>query len=144
MKYIGVKIVEAESMKRGVASERLHRPIEGDPNTDGYLVTYRTGGYASWCPKCTFERHNRPTSGMPFGHAIEAARQGHKIARRGWNGKGIFLEIQVPDEHSKMTHPYLYIDTTGLQTDNLDAPKDRVPWLSSQSDMLADDWFIAE
>lgn len=43
-----------------------------------------------------------------------------------------------------MTYPYIYIDTTGLQTDNPDAPKNRVPWLASQTDMLAEDWEIAD
>lgn len=80
---------------------------------------------------------------MNFGEAIEALRTGHKVARKGWNGKGIFIELQVPDEHSKMSSPYIYIDTTGLQTDNADAPKSRVPWLASQTDMLALDWEIA-
>lgn len=79
---------------------------------------------------------------MSFGAAIEALKEGKKVARRGWNGRGIFLELQVPDEHSKMTHPYIYIDTTELQTDNPDAPKDRVPWLASQTDMLSEDWIV--
>lgn len=77
---------------------------------------------------------------MNFGEALEALKQGKKCARRGWNGKGIFIMLQVPDTHSKMTHPYIYIDTTGLQTTNPDAPKDCVPWLASQTDMLAEDW----
>lgn len=77
---------------------------------------------------------------MNFGKAIEALKNGKKVARKGWNGKGIFIELQRPDENSKMTHPYIFIDTTGLQTDNPDAPKDRVPWLASQTDMLAEDW----
>ena len=81
---------------------------------------------------------------MSFGLAIEAAKKGHSIARVGWNGKGIFVEIQVPDEHSKMSHSYLYIDTTGLVSDNPDAPKSRVPWLASQTDMLSDDWVIVK
>lgn len=75
-----------------------------------------------------------------FGEAIRKLKQGKRVARKGWNGKGIFIELQVPDAHSKMTHPYVYIDTTGLQTTNPDAPKDRVPWLASQTDMLAEDW----
>ena len=79
---------------------------------------------------------------MNFGQAIEQMKQGKKVARKGWNGKGIHLEIQFPDEHSKMTHPYIFIDTTGLQTDNPYAPKDRVPWLASQTDMLAEDWYV--
>lgn len=77
---------------------------------------------------------------MNFGQAIEALKTGRQVRRKGWNGKGIFIELQVPDANSKMTHPYIYIDSTGLQTDNLDAPKNRVPWLASQTDMLADDW----
>lgn len=79
---------------------------------------------------------------MNFGQAIEAMKQGAKVARKGWNGKGIHIEIQFPDENSKMTHPYIFIDTTGLRTDNSDAPKDRVPWLASQTDMLGTDWYI--
>ena len=79
-----------------------------------------------------------------FGEAIRYLKNGKKVARKGWNGKGIFIELQVPDEHSKMTHPYIYIDTTGLDTTNPDAPKDRVPWLASQTDMLSNDWVIVE
>ncbi|MFY0521421.1 DUF2829 domain-containing protein [Lysinibacillus sp. UGB7] len=81
---------------------------------------------------------------MNFGQAIEALKNGQQVARKGWNGKGIFIELQVPDTHSKMTHPYIYIDTTGLQTDNANAPKSRVPWLASQTDMLSEDWEVVE
>lgn len=77
---------------------------------------------------------------MNFGQAIELLKSKKKVARKGWNGKGIFLELQVPDEHSKMTHPYIYIDTTGLETDNECAPKNRVPWTPSQTDLLSVDW----
>jgi hypothetical protein len=80
---------------------------------------------------------------MNFGQAIELLKCGKKVARKGWNGKGIFLELQDPDEHSKMTHPYIYIDTTGLETENEYAPKNRVPWLASQTDMLSEDWVEA-
>ena len=81
---------------------------------------------------------------MNFGKALEALKEGKKAKSKGWNGKGIFLELQVPDEHSKMTHPYIYIDTSGLQTDNPYAPKNRVPWLASQTDMLAEDWEVVK
>ena len=79
---------------------------------------------------------------MNFGQAIEALKTGKKAARDGWNGKGIFIELQIPDENSKMTHPYIFIDTTGLDTQNTKAPKNRVPWLASQTDMLSEDWQI--
>lgn len=77
---------------------------------------------------------------MNFGKAIEALKEGKRVARSGWNGKGIFIELQIPDAHSKMSHPYIYIDTTGLQSDNPDAKRNLVPWLASQTDMLAEDW----
>lgn len=81
---------------------------------------------------------------MNFGQAIEALKEGKRVARKGWNGKGIYLELQIPDAHSKMTLPYIYIVTSKLETDNPDAPKGVVPWLASQTDMLSDDWVIVE
>lgn len=79
---------------------------------------------------------------MNFGEALQALKDGEDLQRAGWNGKGIHIALQVPDEHSKMTSPYIYIDTTGLQTDNEAAPKSLVPWLASQTDMLAEDWQV--
>lgn len=68
---------------------------------------------------------------MNIGQALAVLRSGGRIYRAGWNGAGQFVELQIPDAHSKMTQPYLYITTvTG----------DRVPWVPSQSDFLADDW----
>lgn len=79
---------------------------------------------------------------MDFGKAIELLKQGKRAKRKGWNGNGIFIELQIPDNNSKMTHPYIFIDTTGLQTSNPNAPKNRVPWLASQTDILANDWEV--
>lgn len=79
---------------------------------------------------------------MNFGTAIQALKNGEKVRRKGWNGNGIFLELQTPDEHSKMSLPCIYIDTTRLITNNPDAPRGRVPWLASQTDMLSDDWEV--
>ena len=81
---------------------------------------------------------------MNFGQAIEALKEGKRVARKGWNGKGIYLELQIPDAHSKMTLPYIYIVTSRLETTNPDAPKGVVPWLASQTDMLSDDWIVIE
>lgn len=77
-----------------------------------------------------------------FGEAIRNLKGGKKVARRGWNGKGIYLELQRPDKYSKMTLPYIYIVTSGLMTNNPDAPKGVVPWLASQTDILAEDWEV--
>jgi hypothetical protein len=79
---------------------------------------------------------------MDFSSALIQLKANCKVAREGWNGKGIYIKIQFPDENSKMTSPYIYIDTTGLQTNNDKAPKSLVPWLASQTDLLAEDWVI--
>lgn len=79
---------------------------------------------------------------MDFGDCLKMLKQGKRMARAGWNGRGIYIKLQVPDENSFMTFPYIYIETTNLQTDNPKAPKGRVPWLASQTDMLADDWEV--
>lgn len=76
---------------------------------------------------------------MNFGQAIEALKAGEKVQREGWNGKGLWLELQTPDEHSKMTLPYIYIN---YPSDAKTTPGARVPWLASQTDMLSDDWII--
>jgi hypothetical protein len=79
---------------------------------------------------------------LGFGFALKALESGKRVRRSGW--KGYFLELQVPDANSKMTSPYIYIDSSGLQTDNPDAPKNRVPWVASQTDMLCKDWQLAD
>lgn len=66
-----------------------------------------------------------------IGWAVKQLWQGVRVQRAGWNGKGMSLELQTPDENSKMTLPYIFMNTvTG----------DRVPWLASQTDILAVDW----
>lgn len=78
---------------------------------------------------------------MDFGLALVAVKAGGKIARSGWNGKGLWVELQVPDAHSKMTLPYLYLN---YPTDAVNTPGARVPWLASQTDILAEDWEVVQ
>lgn len=70
---------------------------------------------------------------MNIGDAIAAMRHGSKVTREGWNGPGQYLKLQVPDEHSKMRKPYIYISPVDGEL---------VPWLASQTDLLANDWMI--
>ena len=76
---------------------------------------------------------------MKFGAALEALEQGMRVAREGWNGKGMWLELQRPDANSKMTLPYIYIN---YPDDARVTPGARVPWLASQTDMLSNDWMV--
>lgn len=76
-----------------------------------------------------------------FGWALSRLRKGLKVQREGWNGKGLWLELQKPDAHSKMTLPYIYIN---YPSDAKTTPNARVPWLASQTDMLAEDWVLVD
>lgn len=69
---------------------------------------------------------------MDFGEAIRCLKEGKSVTRHGWNGSGQTLTLQRRDEHSKMTLPYIYIRTV---------PRHLVPWVASQTDMLAEDWY---
>lgn len=78
---------------------------------------------------------------MDFSIALALLRQGHSIQRDGWNSKGLSLHLQEPDANSKMTLPYIYLQYPAVPTYPTGA---RVPWLASQTDLLAYDWVIVE
>lgn len=147
-KYIGTKIIQAVPAVRidGVIYT-YDGPIPRAMNReDGYKVIY-PDGYVSFSPKSVFEEAYRPTDDMSFGLAIEAAKKGHKIARRGWNGKNQYIELAhsisyvSPDlrvincNHDSIGNKaFAFVGTSGVQ----------MGWLASQADMLADDWYIVE
>lgn len=121
-------------------------PRSMEPEEDGYKVRY-PDGYESFSPKQVFEEAYRPTDGMSFGLAIEAAKKGMKIARAGWNGKNQHVEpaccisyltkggFHVNVNHNAIGNNVLaFVGTSGVQ----------LGWLASQADMLADDWMIVE
>lgn len=68
-----------------------------------------------------------------IGWAVKGLWDNRKVARAGWNGKDQHLGLQLPDKFSANTLPYVYIVTVN---------GDRVPWLCSQTDLLAIDWEI--
>ena len=145
--YIGTKIVEAApAIRKGGKAYDLTWPIPKsmEPEEPGYRVRY-PDGYESWSPKDVFEEAYRPTDAMSFGLAIEAAKKGKRIARKGWNGKGQYVELAtaisytspigavVNAEHDAIGNQALaFVGTSGVQ----------MGWLASQADMLADDWMI--
>lgn len=91
---------------------------------------------------------------MTFGEALEFLKAGSKVARMGWNGKGMFL-VYVPGAPNCrwVEAPYYKawksIDrpdpeiTIDPHIDMLTAKGTMQPgWLASQADMLADDWVV--
>ena len=90
--YIGTKLIKGKPMTRGEYSTYRcwETPENENPEDEGYHVTY-SDGYESWSPKKQFEEAYRLTDGLTFGIALELAKRGKKIARKGWNGKGMFV-----------------------------------------------------
>lgn len=151
--YIGAKIIKATTQQ---CAEDIHKSKAGDP---GYLVEYEDG-YRSWSPKDVFEASYRRVDGMTFGLALESLKKGLKVARKGWNGKGMWLvlmpslylppyntqgtERKVNDRTAKWIgedkpldcQPYIVMWTASQQW--------QPGWLASQADMLADDWMVVE
>jgi hypothetical protein len=106
-----------------------------------------------------FEKYYRPVDGMTFGEAIEALKKGLKVARRGWNGKGMFLWLKpavvVKAEWCKDEKLKELVEANGGELPALgticmythDSTGRRAiltGWLASQSDMLLEDWEIVE
>lgn len=160
--YIGTKIVKAEPMKQGEFFSKYRKGSLTPQSVnwseeDGYLVIY-PDQYKSWSPKDVFEAAYKKTAGMPFGLAIEAMKKGAKVARKGWNGKNMFIVYMSP----LFLPPYNTADTNRKVNDRTakwigeDTPLDsqgyfamftankqwQPGWLASQADMLADDWEI--
>lgn len=78
-----------------------------------------------------------------FGHALELLKRGERLTREGWNGRGMWIALWSPGDANDlrglagactMTLPFLYMRT---------AQGDLVPWLASQTDLLASDWTLA-
>lgn len=78
---------------------------------------------------------------VDFSEALRAVKNGKSIQREGWNGSGLLVKAQFPDNQSKMTLPYLFIEypVTAKTT-----PGAKCPWLASQTDIMANDWLIKE
>lgn len=150
--HIGVKLINAFPMTRQAYNDFRGWQLPADENgaDEGYLVEYLDGGkpntarfdgYVSWSPKEVFEKAYRSVSGLSFGLAIEALKQGKKVARTGWNGKGMWLKLVPADIADKVAFEYEALDGApwiGMKT----ADDKFVPWLANQTDVLAEDWQI--
>ena len=165
--YEGTKRVHARPMNRGEynAYRGCEVPADENPADDGYLVEYLDGGksnhpdhagYISWSPKDVFERaYCEVGQGMSFGDALKALKAGQRVARAGWNGKGMWLAYtpgsEFAPEHAKPGHAAAFRakeapheDVRLLPHIDMRAADGSmvIGWLASQTDMLADDWMV--
>jgi hypothetical protein len=157
-KYLGIKVVSAKPMTRDEAGKAglIRGYSENDENCYGYKVVYEDG-YESWSPKTTFEKAYKEIDSLTFGEAIEALKNGKKVTRKGWNGKGMFLWLKpaanikaewCKDEALKELVNQNGGEILGLGTicmythDSTGRKAILTGWLASQSDMLSEDWEV--
>lgn len=168
--YFGFKKVRAKKMNR-LEYNTLRGwkvPDDENPLDEGYLVEYLDGGqrnhpdyggYISWSPKDVFNEAYKPSGEMTFGMALEALKSGDKVARTGWNGKGMYIYLKngtfiTPEMCHDPKLRQAVIDNggelLGLPTlcmfthDGTGRKAILTGWLASQSDMLSSDWIIIE
>lgn len=152
--YIGTKMIEAKPMNRGEYNKYRgwQIPENENPADEGYLVKYRDG-YESWSPKKQFEEAYRDCMGMTFGIALELLKKGFKVAREGWNGRGMFVVYQkgypngIPcnkqtAEAWGMDEGDLFKCNPYLQIKQVDGSHSM--WVPSIGDVLAEDWVVVE
>lgn len=156
--YIGIKQIDAVPMSLGDYNK--HRswiiPEKENPNALGYMVRYQDG-YVSWSPKAQFEEAYQENGKLSFGTAVLLMKQGFKLARSGWNGKGMWV-IYVPGTKKaemKAGTPYAnhlpkrktveILPHFDMWTVNSQGRRAMLPgWLASQSDLDSNDWMIVK
>lgn len=164
--FYGTKCIKALTMTRQEYNDYRgwELPADEDGSDAGFLVEYVDGGasnhpdhegYISWSPADVFERAYQASGSMNFGHALQALKDGHRICRSGWNGKGMWLALScegskiVPAEGFWSPHNADHARKQGGHATVLPSITMKTAtgeilmgWLASQSDMLADDWMI--
>lgn len=82
---------------------------------------------------------------LNFSEALIFLKDGRNMARGGWNGNGMYIATQYPDAGSKNNVPYLYmicpVGSTKQFGGESNTEEKRIPWLCSQTDMFAEDWY---
>lgn len=149
---LGVKIV---ALKTFIDSNPIFEKLEMDEKQRLHLQYNLMKSYFEVLEKRILNFENLIPSeqlavGLSFGQAIEAAKQGKKVARTGWNGSGMFAYIVPANSYPAQTgaaKSYFgeggmvpYREYWALKT----AQDDVATWAPSGSDSLAEDWCIVE
>ncbi|MDA3806756.1 MAG: DUF2829 domain-containing protein [Thiomicrorhabdus sp.] len=165
--HVGTKIINAEPMNRQEYNDYRGWNLPEDECGDdpGFLVEYLDGGeantpdyagYVSWSPQEVFEKAYAKSGRMSFGAAIELMKAGCKMARSGWNGKGMWLILVpgsprikpvagTPYSNAGIVSEIEILPHIDMYTVNAEGRRAMLPgWLASQSDMLANDWMVVE
>lgn len=146
--YLGFKRIKAVPMTRKEYNDYRgwELPKDENPEDKGFLVEYEASntskpnhkdhaGYISWSPEDVFVEAYKPSDNLTFAEALAICLDGCSIARKGWNGKGLSLELQVVLDEQGKAHKTVMI---------------RYPdgelflWQPSPTDLVSEDWMFDE
>lgn len=142
-KYLGVKLIQANPMTAIEFNNQIRPLMYSGEDQRGYLVQYEDC-YNSWSPKEVFEEAYRRIDNLTFGLAIEALKKGYRVARQGWNGKKMWLNLVNANEYELEAYKYFNAKSLAPYIAMKTADEQLVPWLASQTDVLAEDWMVVE
>lgn len=139
-------------------------PTEGDMLVRYAPVPGESDGYLSHSPRAVFDdgyspisdanADVHPTTGLSFGFALFALKNGERVCRAGWNGKGMWLaltpgHLNLPAEKFWNPHNRAFAEQNGGAATVLPSITMKTAtgeilmgWLASQTDMLAEDWMV--
>lgn len=114
---------------------------------DGYMfTTSKDDKYPQFMTADEFEKICRSTEDMTFGDALEALKQGQRVARKGWNGKDMYIflayEADFVTDADISAFDQLEVEVGDMLVMKTAQNTFQPGWLASQSDILADDWYI--
>ena len=161
--FIGIKMVKAVPMTLGAYNKfrGWDMPENEEPKNKGFLIMYpgetQPDGkdYISWSPEMPFQHGYMPTTKMDFSAALTCLKAGMKVARKGWNGKRMWIMMVPGTENASLKkgtpyHKALNTKNTGQSHVSIGAHIDMYTaqgimqpgWLASQNDMFAEDWMV--
>lgn len=115
----------------------------------GYLyTTSKDDMYPMFMARDEFEKTCRSAEDMTFGDALEALKDGERVARKGWNGKDMYVflahEADFVTDADISAFDHLAVEVGDMLVMKTAQDTFQPGWLASQADMLAEDWYIVK
>ena len=116
---------------------------------DGYMYTTSADDkYPQFMAAAEFEAMCRSADSMTFGDALDALKQGKRVARKGWNGKDMYVflafEADFITDADISAFDHMDVEVCDMLVMKTAQNTFQPGWLASQADMLAEDWYIVE
>ena len=116
---------------------------------DGYMyITGSDDRFPVFMDAAEFDKYCRPAISMNFGDALEALKDGKRVARAGWNGKNMYIflayEADFVTDADISAFDQMEVEVGDMLVMKTAQDTFQPGWLASQADMLAEDWYIVE